>query len=49
MIQTQQVDGKPRNVNTGEIENWGFELEAAYHVDDHWTLKANGAYLHMKI
>ena len=48
MIQTQQVDGKPRNVNTGEIENWGFELEAGYHVDSHWTLKANGAYLHMK-
>jgi iron complex outermembrane receptor protein len=48
MIQTQQVDGKPRNVNTGEIENWGFELEAAYHVDSHWSLKANGAYLHMK-
>ena len=48
MIQTIQVDGKPRNVNTGEIENWGFELEAAYHVDSHWTLKANSAYLHMK-
>ena len=48
MIQTQQVDGKPRNVNTGEIENWGFELGAAYHVDSHWSLKANGAYLHMK-
>jgi len=48
MIQTQQVDGKPRNVNTGEIENWGFELEAAYHVDSHLSLKANGAYLHMK-
>jgi len=48
MIQTQQVDGKPRNVNKGEIENWGFELEAAYHVDNHWSLKANGAYLHMK-
>ncbi len=48
MIQTQQVDGKPRNVNTGEIENWGFELEGAYHVDSHWSLKANGAYLHMK-
>ena len=48
MIQTQQVDGKPRNVNTGEIENWGFELEAAYHVDSYWSLKANGAYLHMK-
>ena len=48
MIQTQQVDGKPRNVNTGEIENWGFELETAYHMDSHWSLKANGAYLHMK-
>ena len=48
MIQTQQVDGKPRNVNTGEIENWGFELEAAYNIDSHWTVKANGAYLHMK-
>ena len=48
MIQTQQVDGKPRNVNTGEIENWGFELEAAYQVDSHWSLSANGAYLHMK-
>ena len=48
MIQTQQVDGKPRNVNTGEIENWGIELEAAYRMDSHWSLKANGAYLHMK-
>ena len=48
MIQTQQVDGKPRNVNTGEIENWGFELEAAYQVDSHWSLSSNGAYLHMK-
>ena len=48
MILTQQVDGKPRNVNTGEIENWGFELEAAYHVDSHLSMKANGAYLHMK-
>lgn len=48
MIQTQQVDGKPRNVNTGEIENWGFELEATYHVDSRWSVKANGAYLHMK-
>ena len=48
MIQTMQVDGKPRNVNTGEIENWGCEAEAAYHVDNHWMLKVNSAYLHMK-
>ncbi len=48
MIQTMQVDGRPRNVNTGEIENWGAELEAAYTIDSHWALKANGAYLHTK-
>jgi iron complex outermembrane receptor protein len=48
MIQTMQVDGKPRNVNTGEIENWGLEAEAAFHVDNHWMLKVNSAYLHMK-
>lgn len=48
MIQQQQVDGKPRNVNTGEIENWGFELETAYRLDSHWSLKANGAFLHIK-
>ena len=47
-MKPQQVDCKPRNVNTGEIENWGFELEAAYQVDSHWSLSANGAYLHMK-
>ena len=27
MIQTKPVNGKPCNVNTGEIENWGFEAE----------------------
>ena len=48
MIQTMQVDGKPRNVNTGEIENWGFEAEAAYRLDSHWMVKVNSAYLHMK-
>ena len=48
MIQTMQVDGKPRNVNTGEIENWGLEAEAAFQVDNQWMLKVNSAYLHMK-
>ena len=33
-MKPQQVESKPRNVNTGEIENWGFELETASHVDD---------------
>ena len=48
MIQTVPVDGKPRNVNTGEIENWGFELEASYPIARHFSIRANSAYLHMK-
>ena len=48
MIQTVQVDGKPRNVNTGEIENWGIELEGKYSVDKHLSLSTNASYLHMK-
>ncbi|MBO4826297.1 MAG: TonB-dependent receptor [Prevotella sp.] len=48
MIQTQQVDGKPRNVNTGEIENWGIEAEASYPLGSYLSVRANSAYLHMK-
>ena len=44
MIQT--VAG--RNVNTGEIENYGLELEAQYRIDSHWTLSTNHSLLHMK-
>ena len=44
MIQT--VAGK--NVNTGEIENYGVELEAQYRIDNHWTLSTNHSLLHMK-
>ena len=48
MIQTQQVDGKPRNVNTGEVENWGVEAELSYPIARYFRVRANGAYLHMK-
>lgn len=48
MIQTIPVDGKPRNVNTGEIENYGAELEAQYRINSHWTLSTNHSLLHMK-
>ena len=48
MIQQMQVDGKPRNVNTGEIENWGFEVEAKYPLGSYFDIRANGSYLHMK-
>ncbi len=48
MIQTMPVDGKPRNVNTGEIENWGFEAEVKYPLGRYVDVRANSAYLHMK-
>ena len=48
MIQTMQVDGKPHNVNTGEIENWGFEMEAKYPLGRYFDIRANSSYLHMK-
>lgn len=48
MIQTVPVDGKPRNVNTGEIENWGIEFEAKYPISRYFNITANSSYLHMK-
>ncbi|MBR5167777.1 MAG: TonB-dependent receptor [Salinivirgaceae bacterium] len=48
MIQTQPVDGKPRNVNTGELENYGVEFDAAYTLNEYWSLNTNHSYLHME-
>ena len=47
MIQNVRVDGKPRNVNTGIIENSGVEMDASWHIDDHWSVSTNHAFLHM--
>ena len=44
MIQT--VNRK--NVNTGEIENYGMELEAAWHINSHWAVNTNHSVLHME-
>ena len=44
MIQT--VAGK--NVNTGEIENYGVEMEAEYIFNSHWRLPTNHSLLHMQ-
>ena len=44
MIQT--IAGK--NINTGEIENYGVELEAEYRIDSHWSVSTNHSLLHMK-
>ena len=35
------------NVNTGKIENTGFELEASYRLSNAWRLGANYSYLYM--
>ncbi len=44
MIQT--VNRK--NVNTGEIENYGMELEGQWTISRHWSLTTNHSLLHMK-
>jgi len=42
MIQT--VAG--RNINTGEIKNYGLELEVQYRVNSHWSFSTNHSLLH---
>ena len=37
-----------QNVNTGEIKNYGAEIEAQYRIDSHWSLSTNHSLLHMK-
>ena len=37
-----------QNVNTGKIENWGFEMDAEWRADSHWSINTNHALLHME-
>lgn len=37
-----------QNVNTGEIENYGLELEAQWRVSSQWTVTTNHSLLHME-
>ena len=46
LIQSVMIDGAPKNMNTGKFINKGFEIDAAYNIDDDWTFTANYAYLH---
>lgn len=48
MIQTVPVDGRPRNVNTGEIENCGIEMDASWRINKHWGVNINHSFLHMR-
>ncbi len=47
LIQTVRVDGRPLNVNTGRVENFGAEGEFACRLGSAWRLEANYSYLHM--
>jgi iron complex outermembrane receptor protein len=42
------VDGKKRNMNSGELKNSGIELESRYRITDHLSASANYSYLNMK-
>lgn len=46
LIQTERIDGRPRNVNTGTMYHWGAELTTAYRATRHLDLDANYSYLH---
>lgn len=48
LIQTIAVDGKQKNVNTGEISNQGVEVDVHYRLNKHWSLMTNHSWLHMK-
>lgn len=47
MIETRPIDGRPRNVNTGELRNAGAELEFSARVWQGLMLGANYSYLYM--
>lgn len=42
----ETVGGK--NVNTGEIQNWGAEVEADWKIDGHWRADTNYSFIHSK-
>lgn len=48
MIVTTPVDGKMQNLNTGEIENTGIEVEFAYSFASPFRIDANYSWLDMK-
>lgn len=47
MIQIQMMEGKPLNVNTGKVENKGFEILANYLATSHLRFSANYSRLDM--
>lgn len=47
MIETRMIDGRPKNVNTGELKNAGCEVEFSARVWQGLILGANYSYLYM--
>jgi outer membrane receptor protein involved in Fe transport len=47
-IQTVFTDGKPMNVNTGELQNNGIEATISYRMNQSWSVNTNYSWLHMK-
>ncbi len=48
IIQTVMIDGRPRNVNTGELKNYGLEAEMRYRINSKWAVMTNHSLLKMK-
>lgn len=48
MIQTVPVDGRPLNINTGKIENWGVEANVNYRMNPLLVFSANYSWLRMR-
>ena len=44
LIMTTQTDGRPMNVNSGDIENWGAEGNIAWRINRQWNVNANYSY-----
>ena len=48
IIQTVQIDGRPKLLNQARVENRGIEAEIAWHIAKAWRADANYSYLWMK-
>lgn len=47
IVAVPRAGATPLNMNTGEIDNTGVEVEAAYRIHPHWSVETNYSYLHM--
>ena len=47
LIQTVRIDGRPLNINTNQVENWGAEVDLTYRIHSSWRVSANYSWLRM--